>query len=153
MTQPAGEELLVQAANRARGEQRSGKALRVQVPFIAVFLRRRAGGWFSASGRVPVLKDVVVAACIAAFVITALFVFGAVAASPIASWGKAVRGPCPRCGQPKLREDKALHFTAPGSGKLSAKGVVTLCTADCGYAAVRDVKVSADGGLAQLKSV
>lgn len=152
MTQPAGEELLVQAANRARGEQRSGKALRVQVPFIAVF--SAAGWWLVFAIRPsPVLKDVVVAACIAAFVIAALFVFGAVAASPIASWGKAVRGPCPRCGQPKLREDKALHFTAPGSGKLSAKGVVTLCTADCGYAAVRDVKVSADGGLAQLKSV
>jgi hypothetical protein len=152
MTQPAGEELLVQAANRARAEQRSGKALRVQVPFIAVF---SAAGWWLVFGirLSPVLKDVVVAAGIAAFVIAALFVFGAVAASPIASWGKAVRGPCPRCGQPKLREDKALHFTAPGSGKLSAKGVVTLCTADCGYAAVRDIKVSADGGLAQLKSV
>ena len=144
MTQPAGEELLVQAANRARQEQCSGKALRMQVPFIAVF---SAVGWWLVFGvrLSPVLKHVAVAAGIAAFVIAALFVVGAVSASPVASWGKAVRGPCPRCGQPKLREDKAMHFMAPGSGKPSVGGVVTLCTADCGYAAARDITVSADG--------
>jgi hypothetical protein len=146
MTQPAGEELLVQAANRARQEQRSGKSLLRQVPFIAGF---SAVGWWLVFGvrLSPVLKYVAVAVGIAAFVIAALFASGAAFLNPVAPWGKAVRGPCPRCGQPKLREDKAMHFKAPGSGEPSVGGVVTLCTADCGYAAVRDIAVSADGSL------
>ena len=150
MTQSAGEELLVQTANRARQEQRSGKALRMQVPFIAGF--SVVGWWLVFGVRLgPVLKYAAAAVGVAAFVIAALFVFGAVSVSPLAPWGKAVRGPCPRCGRPKLREDKVMHFTAPGSGEPSAGGVVTLCTADCGYAVVRDIAVRADGGLVQPK--
>jgi hypothetical protein len=146
MTQPASEELLVQAANSARAEQRSGKALRKQVPFIAVF---SAVGWWLVFGvrLSPVLKYVAVAVGMAAFVIAALFASGAVILNPIAPWGKAVRGLCPRCGQPRLREDKVMHFKAPGSGKPTVRGVVTLCTADCGHAGARDITVSPDGGL------
>jgi len=146
MTQPADEELLIQEANRTRQEQRSGKALRRQIPFIVVFF---AIGWWLVFGIQPgpVLKYVTLAVGIAAFVIAALFASGAVFHNPVAPWGKAVRGSCPRCGQPKLRENKELYFEPPGSGNPSVGGVVTLCTADCGYAAVRDIKVSADGGL------
>ena len=147
MTQPADEELLIQEANRTRQEQRSGKALRRQIPFIVVF---SAIGWWLVFGIQPgpVLKYVTVAVGIAAFAIAALFASGAAFHNPLAPWGKAVRGSCPRCGQPKLRENQELHYEPPGSGKPSVGGVVTLCTADCGYAAARDIKVSTDGGLA-----
>jgi len=139
MTEPAGEEFLIQEADKARQERRSGKPLRRQIPFIVVFA---AIGWWLVFGIQPgpVLKYAAAAVGIAAFVIAALFASGAVPRNPFAPWGKAVRGSCPRCGQPRLREDKAMHWEPPGSGEPPVEGVVTLCAADCGYAAVRDIQ-------------
>ena len=147
-TQPADEDILIEAARAERGQHRSGAStfamLGVAMAFgvvggLLIFLPHlvsmllpgpfRLLGGFS----MPVFITLgVVALGIAAF-----FLLAAFASSPLASWGSQVAGDCPRCGQPRLRSD-----TVPGGTSENVRdaprGVVTLCeTRGCDYAAAR----------------
>lgn len=94
MTQPAEEELLIQAGNRQRQRQRVGQAMLPQVSLILIFLV--IGCWLVFGVRLgPVLHHVAMTVGIIAFVIAGLLVPGAVLGSPLAPWGKAVRGVAP----------------------------------------------------------
>lgn len=152
MTQPAEEELLIQAGNRQRQRQRVGQAMLPQVSLILIFLV--IGCWLVFGVRLgPVLHHVAMTVGFIAFVIAGLLVPGAVLGSPLAPWGKAVRGSCPQCGRRTVRADGTMHFAPPASGRPTVRGTVTLCAADCRYAAVRDIKVNVDGDqLAQPSS-
>jgi hypothetical protein len=144
MTQSADEGLLIQEANKQRQRQRAGKPMMLQVALVLVFLV--IGCWLVFGLRlVPVLHYVALAVGIIAFAIAWFLVLGAVKLNPFARWGNAVPGSCPWCGRPELREHDTIHFAAKGSGQSAVRGAVTLCAADCGYAAVQDIKVRADG--------
>jgi hypothetical protein len=147
-TQPADEDILIKAARAERGQHRSGASmgasLGVAIALAAVgaalvFLPRvvsvllpgplRLLGGFG----IPVF----VILGIVAFAIAGLFFLSALASSPLASWGSAVPGNCPQCGEPRLRSDMV-----PGSAgenlKDGPRGIVTLCeTPGCAYAAAR----------------
>jgi hypothetical protein len=155
-TQPSDEDILIQAARTERGQHRSGASmgasLGVAIAFAAVggvlvFVPRvismllpgplRLLGGFG----VPVL----VILGIVAFAIAGLFLLSALASSPLATWGSAVPGNCPQCGESRLRSD-----TVPGPTSANLKdgprGIVTLCeTPGCDYAAAR---VTRPGGAA-----
>jgi hypothetical protein len=146
MHEPGDEELLIRAANRERDRQRAGKTMVIQSVIVLVFL---ALGWWLVFGvrlSGPLHYGALVFG-IAAFVNGAWFLPGAVELSPLAPWGDAVPGACSRCGQRRLRKDSVLHWTAPGSGQRSVRGVVTLCLADCGYASFQDIVANPAGGL------
>jgi hypothetical protein len=147
MTEPSDEELLIQAASGDRARQRAGKSMVVQACIVLVFL---ALGWWLVFGvRLSgALHYVALVFGIAAFVNGAWFLPGAVELSPLAPWGDAVPGGCPRCGQRRLRKGEVLHWTAPGSGQRSVRGVVTVCIADCGHASVQVTSANPVGGLA-----
>ena len=77
-----------------------------------------------------------------AFAIAGLLVAGAVFfANPLARWGDAVPGTCPRCGKRALRQEKVEYSGweegHPEAGiKKGPRGIVTLCeTRGCSYAA------------------
>ncbi len=152
-SQLADEDILIQAARAERGQHRSGASmaalLGMAVCFAAVGgllivvphvvsrllpLPLALLGGFS----VPVL----VTLGIAALAIAGLFLLGAFASSPLASWGNALPGNCPRCGQPRLRSD-----TVPGSTSANLsdgpRGIVTLCeNPECDYATARVTRPS-----------
>ena len=144
MCQPADQQLsdvdrLIQAAIHDRERQRSGAAMRVQV--LAVLILAAVGCWLVlALGGVPFVGDIGIGLGVVVLAIGGLFLLGAIDLSPVLPWGSAVRGRCPQCGRRTLREDRALHWEVPGSGKPSVHGIVTLCTPECGYATARDVK-------------
>jgi hypothetical protein len=148
MSQPADEDILIQAARAERGQHRSGTSmaamlgvalafgvvggLLVVVPHVIIHL---LPGPLSLLGgfSLPIL----VTLGIVALAIAGLFLLVALASSPLASWGNALPGDCPRCGQARLRSD-----IVPGStgAKLDGglRGIVTLCeTPDCDYATAR----------------
>lgn len=56
---------------------------------------------------------------------------------PAAPWGTAVTTPCPRCGQTDLREERTSVSSQRGRTQRTTTGVVTLCTPECGYSAIR----------------
>jgi hypothetical protein len=144
MTQPAEEELLIQASNRQRQRQRAGKLMMWPAALIPVLLV--IGCWLAFIVRlVPVLHYVAIAVGIIAIWIAGLLVSVAAKVSPFARWGNAAQGSCPWCGRHELREHDTIRFAAKGSGESPVRGAVTLCTADCGYAAVQDIKVRVDG--------
>jgi hypothetical protein len=77
-----------------------------------------------------------------AFAIAGLLIAGALFfANPLARWGDAVPGTCPRCGKRALRQEK-VEYTGWEEGRPEAgikkgpRGIVTLCeTPGCLYAA------------------
>jgi len=142
--QPADQQLsdedrLIQAAIRDRERQRSGAATRAQI--LAVLVLAAVGCWLVlVLGGVPFVGYIGIGLGVIVFAIAGLFLLGAIDLSSVLPWGSAVRGPCPQCGERTLREDRALHWEVPGSGKSSVHGIVTLCRPECGYATARDVK-------------
>jgi hypothetical protein len=52
-------------------------------------------------------------------------------------WGAAHEGACPRCGQPGLREKLTVRTQSRGRTRTTWRGIVTLCTPECGFATVR----------------
>jgi hypothetical protein len=57
--------------------------------------------------------------------------------SPGRPWGKARPGNCPQCQQPALREKLMVHIETRGRTRTTWRGIVTLCTPECGLATVR----------------
>ncbi|OIV36019.1 hypothetical protein BIV57_18535 [Mangrovactinospora gilvigrisea] len=57
--------------------------------------------------------------------------------SPSKPWGTARPEPCPRCGRSELREKQITHTETHGRVRSTWRGIVTLCTAECGFTAVR----------------
>jgi hypothetical protein len=152
-TQPADEDILIQAARSERGQRRSGASmagmLGAAVAFglvgcllifgtqlIAMLLPGplRLLGGFS----VPILTTL----GILALGIAGFFLLAGFASSPLASWGNKLPGDCPRCGQARLRSDTVPGGTS-GTVKDAPRGIVTLCeTPGCDYAAARVTRAS-----------
>ena len=72
-------------------------------------------------------------------IIAAVFVvvFAFTRLGPRSHWGKARTGSCPQCQQPALREKLMVHMESHGRTRTTWRGIVTLCTPECGFAAVR----------------
>ena len=120
MTTQSDEEVLIEAARAERGQHRSGASmaamLGVAIAFgvvggVLVFLpqiiRTLLPGPLALLGGFPVAALVI--AGIVALAMAGLFLLAAFASSPMASWGSAVAGNCPTCGEQRLRSD-----TVPG---------------------------------------
>jgi hypothetical protein len=152
-TQPADEDILIRAARAERRQHRSGASMAamlgvalafgvvgcvlVFVPHLITSLLPGPLALLGAFGLPVLITMGIIALAIAGF-----FLLAGLASSPLASWGNAAPGNCPRCGQPKLRSDMV-----PGSaGEARAdgpRGIVTLCESpDCGYAAARVTRPS-----------
>lgn len=56
---------------------------------------------------------------------------------PSKPWGRPVGTACPRCSKRTLQERLTTHRVTHGRTTHSYRGIVTLCTVDCGYATVR----------------
>ncbi|MGH3187368.1 MAG: hypothetical protein ACRDPY_06930 [Streptosporangiaceae bacterium] len=139
------EDLLIEAAKRARRNRRSGRNLLLALAVAAVCA---VIGWLLVFRVRALLKAIpflplgtvtswLLIAGIAAFVIAGLIVAGALLmANPRKRWGDPVAGGCPACGSWTLRQDTVVP-AGPDSGSPvnTPKGVVTLCdTKGCGYA-------------------
>jgi hypothetical protein len=59
------------------------------------------------------------------------------ALDPAKLWGTQRPENCPRCHRPNLREKPMTHTETRGRVQTTWRGVVTLCTAGCGFATVR----------------
>jgi hypothetical protein len=153
MSQRADEDILIEAARAERKQHRSGASMAAMLGVAVIFCV--AGGLLVfiphiitalLPGPLAIFAGlslpILVTLGIVAFVIGGFFLLAAFASSPLASWGNAVSGDCPRCGQRKLRSDMVPSATseAPKSGP---RGIVTLCeNADCDYAAASVTRAS-----------
>jgi hypothetical protein len=138
-TQPSDEDVLIQAARAERGEQQSGRSMGASLG-VAIALAAVGGVLVFVPRVISVLLPgplrllggfgipVLVIVGIVAFAIAGLFLLSALASSPLASWGSAVPGSCPQCGESRLRSDTVPGPTA-GSPKDAPRGIVTLCPA------------------------
>jgi hypothetical protein len=152
-TQPADEDILIQAARAERGQHRSGASmfamLGVAVAFgvlgcLLIFLPHLVSMLLPGPLRllgglsIPVFVTLgVVALGFAGF-----FLLAAIASSPLAAWGSKVPGNCPNCGQPRLRSDTVPSGTS-GNLRDAPRGIVTLCeTPGCDYATARVTRAS-----------
>jgi hypothetical protein len=152
-TQPADEDILIQAARAERGQRRSGASMFAMLGVAAAFgvagclliflshLVSRLLPWpFRLLGGFSV--PVFVTLGIVALVIAGFFLLAALASSPLASWGNKVPGNCPSCGQPRLRSDTVPDETS-GNLRDAPRGIVTLCeTPGCDYATARVTRAS-----------
>jgi hypothetical protein len=152
-TQPADEDVLIDAARAERRQHRSGASmaalLGVAVLFAAIgilliviphLVSALLPGPLALLGgfSIPVL----VTLGIAALAIAGLFLLGALASSPLASWGNTMPGNCPRCGQARLRSDM-VPGSASATPSSGPRGVVTLCeNPECDYATARVTRAS-----------
>jgi hypothetical protein len=153
-SQPADEDILIQAARAERGQHRSGASMvgmlgaavafgvvgcaLIAVPrLIGMLGPLRLVGGFS----VPIFITLgIIALGTAGF-----FLLAAFASSPLASWGNKLPGNCPNCGQPRLRSDTVPGGTS-GTVRDAPRGVVTLCeTPGCDYATARVTRASDAG--------
>lgn len=57
--------------------------------------------------------------------------------NPAVPWGTAVTTPCPRCRRTNLQEKRTSVTNQHGRTRRTSSGIVTLCTPDCGYTAIR----------------
>jgi hypothetical protein len=149
-TQPADEDILIQAARAERGQHRSGASmfgmLGVAMVFgvvggVLLFLPHLVSmllpGPFRFLGGFSM--PVCITLGVMALGIAGFFLLAAFASSPMASWGNKVPGDCPRCGESRLRSD----MVSGGNAGDAPRGVVTLCeTAGCDYAAARVTRAS-----------
>ena len=159
-TQPADEDILIQAARAERGQHRSGASMVGMLGVAAAFgvvgcvlifvphliasllplpLHLLLGGF-----SLPIFTTLgVLGLGIAGF-----FLLAAFASSPLASWGNKVPGSCPSCGQARLRSGTVPGGTS-GTVRGALRGIVTLCeTPGCDYAAAR---VTRPGGPASAE--
>jgi hypothetical protein len=148
MNQSADEDFLIRAARAERRQHRSGASMGAMLGtavafgvvgslliFLPHLVRTLLPGPLALLGvfSLPIL----VTLGIVAFVIAGVFLLGGLASSPLASWGSAVPGNCPRCGQSRLRSDMVPGSTGENL-KDGPRGIVTLCESpDCDYAAAR----------------
>ena len=153
-SQPTDEDILIRAARAERGQHRSGASMAAMLGVAVVFgvvggllifvphlISMLLPGPLALLGAFSV--PVLVTLGIGAFVIAGFFLLGAFASSPLASWGNAVPGNCPRCGQPRLRSDMVPSSTSGNAGD-GPRGLVTLCeNPDCEYATARVTRASA----------
>jgi hypothetical protein len=153
-SQPTDEDILIRAARAERGQHRSGASMAAMLGVAVVFgvvggllifvphlISMLLPGPLALLGAFSV--PVLVTLGIGAFVIAGFFLLGALASSPLASWGNAVPGNCPRCGQPRLRSDMVPSSTSGNAGD-GPRGLVTLCESpDCEYATARVTRASA----------
>lgn len=58
------------------------------------------------------------------------------ALDPAKPWGKAVEATCPKCGKHNLRERLSQAEGHRRQGHVVYVGTVTLCSPECGYAAL-----------------
>jgi hypothetical protein len=144
------EDLLIDAAVSQRKSHKRGANLLATFTLAAVFA---AVGWFLVFWLRPLIKSIpflplgtvtttLLAVGVIAFAIAGLLVAGAVFfANPLARWGDAVPGTCPRCGNRALRQEKVecsgWEEGRPEAGiKKGPRGIVTLCESrGCTYAA------------------
>jgi hypothetical protein len=152
-SQPADEDILIQAARAERRQHRSGASMAAMLGVAVIF--GVAGGMLVfvphlitalLPGPLAILGfmslPVLITLGIVAWAIAGLFLLAAFASSPLASWGNEVKGDCPSCGQPRLRSDMVPGATAdkPSNGP---RGIVTLCeNPDCDYATARVTRSS-----------
>jgi hypothetical protein len=147
---PTDENLLIDAAVSQRKSHKRGGNLLATLTLAAVFA---AVGWFLVFWLRPLIKSIpflplgtvtttLLVVGVIAFAIAGLLVAGAVFfANPLARWGDAVPGTCPRCGKRALRQEKVEYSGwqegRPEAGtKHGPRGIVTLCeTRGCSYAA------------------
>ncbi|HEX3959211.1 MAG TPA: hypothetical protein VHZ03_21690 [Trebonia sp.] len=153
MNQSADEDFLIRAARAERGQHRSGASMAAMLGVAVVFcvvgslliflphvVRVLLPGplGFLGAFSLPIL----VTLGIIAFAIAGMFLLGGLASSPLASWGNAAPGNCPRCGQPRLRSDMVPGSTGENR-RDGARGIVTLCeNPDCDYATARVTRAS-----------
>lgn len=151
-TQPADEDILIQAARAERGQHRSGKSmvsmLAVAVTFgvlgcLLIFAPRLLSAILPGPLRLILgLSFFVSVPGFVALAIAGFFLLASLASSPLASWGSKVPGDCPSCGQPQLRSDMVPSQGTANAGE-APRGVVTLCeTPGCDYAAARVTRPS-----------
>lgn len=152
-TQPADEDILIQAARAERRQHRSGASMAAMlgiavafggVGFVLIFLHRLVSMLLPGPLRLlgAFATPVSISLGIAALGIAGLFVLAAFASSPLAAWGDKVQGDCPACGQPRLRSDTVPGATS-GTVRAAPRGIVTLCeTPGCDYAAARVTRAS-----------
>jgi hypothetical protein len=147
---PTDEDLLIDAAIGQRKSHKRGGNLLATLTLAAVFA---VVGWFLVFWLRPLIKSIpflplgtvtttLLVVGVIAFAIAGLLVAGAVFfANPLARWGDAVPGTCPRCGKRALRQEKVEYSGwedgRPEAGiKKGPRGIVTLCeTRGCSYAA------------------
>jgi len=144
------EDLLIDFAVSQRKSHKRGANLLATLTLAAVFA---AVGWFLLFWLRPLIKSIpflplgtvtttLLVVGVIAFAIAGLLVAGAVFfANPLARWGDAVPGTCPRCGKRALRQEK-VEYSGWKEGRPEAgirkgpRGIVTLCeTRGCSYAA------------------
>jgi hypothetical protein len=143
------ESLLIDAAISQRKSHKRGTNLVATLTLAAVFA---AVGWFLLFWLRPLIKSIpllpvgsvttgLLVVGLIAFAIAGLLIAGALFfANPLARWGDAVPGTCPRCGKRALRQEKVEYAGwedgHPEAGvKKGPRGIVTLCeTRGCGYA-------------------
>jgi len=152
-SQPSDEDILIQEARAERGQHRSGASmaamlgvavlfavvgcLLIFVPHIVSVLLPGPLALLGAFS-LPVL----VTLGMVALAIAGMFLLAGLASSPLASWGNAMPGSCPTCGQPRLRSD-VVPGTAGEARRDGPRGVVTLCeNPDCDYATARVTRAS-----------
>ena len=153
-SQPADEDILIEAARAERGQHRSGASMAGMLGVAVIF--GLAGGLLVfvphvitalLPGPLALLGGmslpILVTLGIVALAIAGLFLVAALASSPFASWGNAVSGDCPRCGQSRLRSDM-VPGVASEALKGGPRGIVTLCeNPDCDYASASVTRASA----------
>jgi hypothetical protein len=152
-SQPADEDILIDAARAERGQHRSGASMAALLGIAVVFggagillvvvphlLSALLPGPLALLGSASI--PVLITLGIVALAIAGLFLLGAFASSPLASWGNAMPGNCPQCGQARLRSDTVPGSTSAKPGD-SPRGVVTLCeNRECDYATARVTRAS-----------
>ncbi|HUN37720.1 MAG TPA: hypothetical protein VMU95_37475 [Trebonia sp.] len=150
-SQPADEDILIDAARSERGQHRSGASMAAFVGIAVVFgaigillivvphlVTALLPGPLALLGGVsfPVLATL----GIVALAIAGLFLLVALVSSPMTAWGNTMPGSCPQCGESRLRSD-IVPSAATTDGP---RGVVTLCeNRDCDYATARVTRRSA----------
>jgi hypothetical protein len=153
MNQSADEDSLIRAARAERRQHRSGASMGAMLGaaaafgvvgslliFVPALVRTLLPGPLALLGgsSLPIL----VTLGIVAFAIAGMFLLGGLASSPLASWGSALPGNCPRCGEARLRSDMVPGSTGDNLGD-GPRGIVTLCeNRDCSYAAARVTRAS-----------
>jgi hypothetical protein len=152
-SQPADEDILIDAARAERRQHRSGASMAALVGVAVIFgvigialiiiphlVTVFLPGPLALLGGVGI--PVLFTLGIVALAIAGLFLVGALASSPLASWGNSMPGKCPRCGQSRLRSD-IVPGSASGSPSDGPRGVVTLCeNQECDYATARVTRAS-----------
>jgi hypothetical protein len=153
-TQPADEDILIQAARSERGQHRSGASMvgmlgvaaafgvvgcfLIFVPRLIAMLLPLPLSLLLGGFSLPVF----ITLGVIALGITGFFLLAAFASSPLASWGNKLPGDCPSCGQARLRSDTVPAGTS-STVRDAPRGIVTLCeTPGCDYAAARVTRPS-----------